>query len=91
LEIDVIWNAVEVLAESLEWPWEADEGGVGVFTETMAGPTARAIMRRLGLRPGMLDPLCSMSEDRRAHLPLAEFYTSTACLSSRPRQVESDR
>ncbi len=57
LEIDVIWNAVEALAEALEWPFEVDD--VGVFTETMAGPTARAIMRRLGVRPGMLEPLCS--------------------------------
>jgi hypothetical protein len=59
LEIDVIWNAVEALAEALEWPFEADE--VGVFTETMAGPTARAIMRRLGVRPGMLDPMLEVA------------------------------
>ena len=57
LEIEVIWNAVEALAEALEWPFEADE--VGVFTETMAGSTARAIMRRHGVRPGVLDRLCS--------------------------------
>ena len=69
LEIDVIWNAVEALAESLRWPWEADE--VGVFTETMAGPTARAIMRRLGVRPGILDSLLVVTKDQMSSPRLA--------------------
>jgi hypothetical protein len=53
LELGVIWNAVEELQGALEESWPDDEPGEYVCATS--GSTARAIMRRCGIRPGMLD------------------------------------
>jgi hypothetical protein len=55
LEIDIIWHAVEELAAELSEWWPQNDDEPGEYRSEMPGSRARAILRRCGIRPGMLD------------------------------------
>jgi hypothetical protein len=59
LELDIIWHAVEKLAAELSERWwpQNDDDDPGEYRSEMRGSRARAILRRCGIRPGMLDGL----------------------------------
>jgi hypothetical protein len=53
LENEIIWNAVQEMADALKDYWPTG-GTISMETGTMHGATARAKMRRTGVLPGVL-------------------------------------